>query len=182
MSTSADPLNNGAIPAINFSKLFSQEELHAKLVESKKLLNVHQILNIEKTHFWIYAICFGISTALILLYLLDCCSYLASLLSVLMSIGAGGISAVLADKCLPQIRALPFIRIPAALYRWRRVRVRWQGRLVVSMLPVIFRMLHSDFLLKYKKAETSKRNPGSLRNITLSVPLRGAAPVPAAAE
>ena len=95
MSTSADSLNNGAIPAINFSKLFSQEELHAKLVESKKLLNVHQILNIEKTHFWIYAICFGISAALILLYLLDCCSYLASLLNVLMSIGAGGISAVL---------------------------------------------------------------------------------------
>ena len=31
MSASADSLKNGAIPAINFSELFSQEELRAKL-------------------------------------------------------------------------------------------------------------------------------------------------------
>ena len=94
MSTSADSFNNGAIPAINFSKLYSQEELRTKLAETKKLLNVQQIFYIEKSHFWIYVICCGISTALILLYLLDCYSRLASLWNVLMSIGAGGISAV----------------------------------------------------------------------------------------
>ena len=95
MSASADSLKNGAIPAINFSELFSQEELQAKLVETKKLLNVQQVFNIEKSHFWIYVICFGISIGLVLLYLLDCCARLSSLLNVLMSIGSGGISAVL---------------------------------------------------------------------------------------
>jgi len=31
--------------------------------------------------------------------------------------------AAVADERLPQVRALPFVRIPAALYRWRRIRV-----------------------------------------------------------
>ena len=51
---------------------------------------------------------------------------------------------VLADECLPQVRALPFVRIPAALDGRRRVGVRGQGRLVILPSPIIFCMLHSD--------------------------------------
>ena len=52
--------------------------------------------------------------------------------------------AAIADKCLPQVWTLTFVRVPTALNGRRRVRVRGQGRLVILPSPIIFCMLHSD--------------------------------------
>jgi len=46
--------------------------------------------------------------------------------------------AAVADKCLPQVRALSFMRIPAALYRRRRVWMRLQRRRVETRFPIFF--------------------------------------------
>ena len=82
--------------------------------------------------------------------------------------------AAIADKCLPQIWALPFVRIPAALYCRRRIWMRPQRRRVETRPPIFFLTVFHKFLPKRRKAGTSKRNPGSLQNIiTLSAPTAG---------
>ena len=89
-----------------------------------------------------------------------------------------------ANQSQAHIRTLALVRIPAALYRWRRVWMRPQRRRVETRLPIFFLTVFHKFLPKRRKAGTSEKKSRLPANITLSVPSLNAVPAsaPSAAE
>ena len=124
----------------------------------------------------------GAKCALILFFSVASNTFFTSLFNFL-HIREGTLAiAAPANQSQAHIRTLALVRIPAALYRWRRIWVRPQRRRVETRPPIFFLTVFHKFLPKRRKAGTSEKKSRLPANITLSVPLCGAAPVPPAAE
>ena len=105
----------------------------------------------------------GAKCALILFFSVASNTFFTSLFNFL-HIREGTLAiAAPANQSQAHIRTLALVRIPAALYRWRRIWMRPQRRRVETRPPIFFLTVFHKFLPERKKAETSKRNLGSLQ-------------------
>ena len=105
----------------------------------------------------------GAKCALILFFSVASNTFFTSLFNFL-HIREGTLAiAAPANQSQAHIRTLTLVRIPTALNGWRRVRMRPQRRRVETRPPIFFLTVFHKFLPERKKAETSKRNLGSLQ-------------------